>query len=95
MPKILSLFLLIILFGYSYAILGSFEDNGIEWVTENGVVTDVWNSIYFSAQTFYSSSFGDIVPLGYSRLLVVVELIFSVILHVIVLGRIISGYDRK
>ncbi len=89
-------FSVIILFGYSFAFINVFGGgNEIKWASENKVVEDIWDSIYFSAQIFYSRNSGEIVPLGLSRLLIVIELVFSAIIHIIVLGSIVSRLREK
>lgn len=84
--------LAIMIFGYVFALVSDFGvNNQLRWVHDNTKVTDVWSIVYFSAQIFYSSNFGDIVTHGYSRLIVVIEFIFSAIIHIIVLGMIITN----
>lgn len=92
---IILVFIVIVLFGYFFIFLSVSEGNGIRWASGNTAVEDFWDFIYFSAQIFYSNNFGDIVPLGLSRLLAVVELAFSAIIHIIVLGTIITRLSEK
>jgi len=76
----------IIIFGYGFIILSAFGGNKLE---------NPWDYLYFSAQIFYSDNFGDIVPIGLSRLLAVIEIVFSAIIHIIVLGTIINRISGK
>ena len=88
-------FIVIVLFGFTFTILSAFEGNEVKWASGDTAVRDFWDFIYFSAQIFYSNNFGDIVPLGLSRLLAVVELVLSAIFHIIVLGMIITRLSEK
>jgi hypothetical protein len=45
-----------------------------------------FNYYYFSAQTFYSMSYSDFIPMKSSRLYSIIELFLSYLLHVIILG---------
>jgi len=76
----------IIIFGYGFIILSALGGNKLE---------NPWDYLYFSAQIFYSNNFGDIVPIGLSRLLAVIEIVFSAIIHIIVLGTIINRISGK
>ncbi len=83
------IFLAIIIFGYIFNIVAISEGHELKWVINNSNLSDIWDYIYFSAQTFYSINFGDIVPLGYSRMIAIIEAIFSTIVHIIILGMVI------
>jgi len=82
-------FVAIVLFGSIFTVIGEFEGNELMWGNESKV-EDAWDYMYFSSSVFYSSTFGDIFPLGYSRLLVSLEFAFSFVIHIIILGLIIS-----
>jgi hypothetical protein len=83
---IIVVFIGIIIFGYGFIILSAFGGNELE---------NTWDYLYFSSQIFYSNNFGDIVPIGLSRLLAVIEIVFSAIIHIIVLGTIINRISGK
>lgn len=87
-------FLLIVLFGYGFVILGLSQDNAVKWVSDDKALDGTWDFIYFSAQNFYSNSLGDIIPLGMSRVWAVIEFITGTVIHVILLGMIISRLNN-
>ncbi len=87
--------LVITLFAYSFAILSTCKGNEVEWVSGHVSITDPWALMYFSTEVFYSNSFGDIVTLGLSRLLASIELVTSAIIHIIVLGIVISNLKDR
>lgn len=53
-----------------------------------------WNYVSFSSSMFYSNMFGE-VPFGISKLFSHVELAFSFVVHIIVLGFIINSKSNK
>lgn len=79
----------------SFIIINLSEGNELKWVIDNSNVSSIGNIIYFFIQIYYSTNFGDIAPLGYSRILVCMEMISSVIIHVILLGRAIGLLTLK
>ncbi len=91
----------IIIFGFLFALLSGFEGNELRWTDNKTVVSDVDGGIfntfnYFSALVFYSNTFGDITPFGVSKFLVFIELVFSFIIHTIVLARTVdSDYVKR
>ena len=87
--------LVITVFAYSFAVLSLFEGNEVEWVSVQKVVTDPWALLYFSTEVFYSNCFGDIVTLGFARLLASIELVTSAIIHIIIVGMVISRINTK
>lgn len=82
-------FVAIVVFGSIFTVIGEFEGNELMWGNGSEVEYN-WDYMYFSSSVFYSCTFGDIFPLGYSRLLVSLELAFSFVIHIIILGLIIS-----
>ena len=50
--------------------------------------------IYFSFTLFYSSTFDNVIPFGFSKIIVVLELIFTSIVHIFILGVVISKISR-
>ncbi|MFA6462028.1 MAG: hypothetical protein WCV90_07225 [Candidatus Woesearchaeota archaeon] len=87
----------IILFGYIFALIGiNHPENSLKFTGVNNTLNGQ-DYIYFSAVTFYSGALGDIIPLGYSKMVMVMELAFSYIIHIIILGIVISkfGYNSN
>lgn len=81
---------LIPIFGSFFSALSYWEGNELKWVIDDSKVSGLWSFSYFSAQTFYSTNFGDIVPLGYSRIIAVTEMIVSAVLHIIAIGMLLA-----
>ncbi len=85
--------LTIAMFAFLFSVSKSF-DGGVVWSDSKEMVDDN-NNFYFSALVFYSNVFGDIIPLGISKIIVFVELIWSFVLHIIIIGEVISQLKRK
>ena len=83
----------IIMFGYIYTILGAFENNKI-FDSEGKSIQSAWDYVYFSSSVFYSNTFGE-HPNGLSKLFVQIELGFSVVVHIIILGFVINSLSNK
>jgi hypothetical protein len=92
-------FFIIVLFGMFYMFVGASTGNEIKYQSNSTMSivpsNKIWDFIYFSGSVFYSSTFGDFVPFGYSRLLAILEVAVSFILHVIVLGSIIPEFSQR
>lgn len=94
LPRLISYsvvsFLLIFLFGYLFTIAGAFEPNELGKIN-NIEKPDAWDFVYFSGTIFYSVNFGDYYPIGPAmRILAIVEAIFSIIIHIFLIGEIYS-----
>ena len=85
--------LLILLFAPVYQLTGILNNSGIVNVKDNTKLEGRLEYIYFSASVFYANLFGDTVPMNYSKLIVIVELVISSIFHIIVLGMVISKFN--
>ena len=80
-------------FAYLYALFVGFPDQGlaIQGLTNSSLIT-TWDFIYYSSTALYTSSYGNSYPIGWiMRLLYQLEVIVGAILHVIILGIIISS----
>jgi hypothetical protein len=87
---ILSVFLIIIFFGFLYNFLSGIDGNSLI-VNDNGIA-DSFDFIYYSGIVFYSVGFGEIVPVGiYMRVLTIIESGINMFLHSIVIGWVISN----
>jgi hypothetical protein len=74
-------------------IFGLLYDNNIEGhnlVDSNKEAVNGWNSFYFSAGMYYSSSLGDIFPVGFSKILSIIEVAVSFFFHVVIVSRAVS-----
>ncbi len=88
-------FLLILFFAPVYELSGIFDGSGLIKVKDNTKLESNLEYIYFSASVFYANLFGDILPINYSKLVVIIELVISSIFHIIVLGIIISKFSAE
>jgi len=86
-------FLIILLFLPLYSLSGIFEESDILKITNHTKITGKADLFYFSSLVFYSTIFGDFEAKGYSRILVILELLISFIIHIIILGVIISSFN--
>lgn len=84
---------LIVLFGFGFSIATDLVGNELKWISVNSNVTDAWDFIYFSALVFYTNTFGDILPYGFSKILVILELVISFVIHIIILGKVVNSDD--
>jgi len=87
--------LTILMFAFIFSLSVNFSGNEILWSNSNTKVDSIGNQIYFSSLVFYSNVFGDIVPYGISKIIVVSELAWSFVLHLIILGEVISNYHKR
>ena len=52
--------------------------------------------MYFSSGTFYSATFGDLVPINWQiKLIAQIELFISAAIHIIILGDLLSRRIEK
>jgi hypothetical protein len=87
-------FTVLVTFGYLYAISHAFNIGEIKSPIDDTKVTNAWSFVYFSALIFYSSAFGDVIPYGFSKVIVILQLFFSVIVHVFILGRAVTSLEE-
>lgn len=80
---------IIILFSLFFAITNGLPESGIVYNSATPVNKTI-DFIYYSAQVYHSTTFGDITPLGYSRLISFIELLISFIVHIIIIGYVIN-----
>lgn len=91
----------IIFFGFGFALLSNSEGNELRWTKDNTSVSNIDNGIfnpfnYFSALVFYTNTFDDLTPFGRSKILVLIELISSFIIHSIILASVLdSDFIKK
>lgn len=84
-------FVTVILFGYVFAFFSAFNGQGIVDYKTDSKITELWNYIYFSSTTFYSTTFGDLIPSGWMiKLISQIEVVVSAVIHVIILGDLLS-----
>lgn len=84
---------IIILFGGLFILVGGAEEDQIT-NSEGEKLTDTWDYIAYSASNFYSNNFGEI-PSGKSRLISNFELAISFIIHIIILGEVITNLKQN
>lgn len=87
--------LLIVLFSPLYNLSGIFQGSGVIKMSDHSKLVNKFDFFYFSSLVFYSTIFGDFDATGYSRILVIVELLISFVIHIIVLGVVISSFSSN
>lgn len=85
-------FILIIFFGIIYTITIGFGQDIL--TQENNKIQDMTELIFFSVSVFYSNVIG-YYPTGFSKWIMQIETITSYILHIIILGYLISKPKRE
>ena len=88
-------FLFILLFALFFSLSEVPEKSGIFKFKDNEKIEGKIEHIYFSASVYYTNLFGDAVPQGYSKLVMIVELVISYIFHIYLLGIVISKLSDK
>ena len=84
---------IIIGFGILYFSLTIYlPDHGI---VSNSKQINLLNSIYFSMVTITSLGYGDIIPIGFSQMLAVTEVIFGLFIFGLILSKIVSVRQQK
>lgn len=79
------------LFAFIFSLIPAIDNNN-ELIYEENDMTQPWDTIYFSFTNFYNSGHGDIYPKGeYMKLATQLEVFFSVIVHIFVIGEIINN----
>ncbi len=87
--------LVIVLFGFVFTISTGFDGNGLVYDKTTTNLFSSWEYVYFSSSIYYSNALGDILPQGYSKLIVQFESVFSYVFHIIILGFLISNFYNK
>jgi hypothetical protein len=80
---------ILIFFGLIYY-FGQVPGSSLIYSVSRQKVTGIFDSIYFSFITATSTGFGDIIPLGYFKLLSIFEVIFGLVLLAIVTSKLVS-----
>ncbi len=81
--------LIIVIFGICYFILRT-DNTLLYYISEKENVTRLTDAIYFSFVTATSTGFGDIIPLGFFKLMAVLEVIFGLMLLAFVTSKLVS-----
>lgn len=83
--------IIIIIFGFFYSALEYLSpENGLLGLEPGPLFYTLLNSIYFSFITATSTGFGDITPLGFSRLISIVEAVSGMVMFGVVLSKLVS-----
>ncbi|MBS3055889.1 MAG: two pore domain potassium channel family protein [Candidatus Aenigmarchaeota archaeon] len=89
---LISFFVLIIFFGFLYNIFSYIPGNGL--MGKSGLIKPglegIFDSIYFSAVTTSSLGYGDIAPMGLSRILIMFEVLLGLLFIGAFASKIIS-----
>ncbi len=81
--------IVIILFGCCYFFLQN-EGSYLYYNSRTAPVSDVKDAIYFSFVAATTTGFGDIIPLGYFKLLAIFEVVLGLMLLAIVTSKLVS-----
>ncbi len=82
-------FIIIILFGLIFFLLSDVPGNGI--LTSSGDrIEGLFSSIYFSFVSITTAGYGDIVPKGISRVLVMIEIFVGLLLFGLIISKLVS-----
>jgi len=64
-------------------------------IYQNGeTVLNLWDCLYFSASTLLIGSFGDIIPVGYLKILAILEMYFGFSFLGILIGLFAEGFGK-
>ncbi|WP_378937459.1 ion channel [Metabacillus herbersteinensis] len=62
---------------------------------EGSYLDRLYTCFYFSAVTLFSVGYGDIIPVGYGRLIAVVEALIGYVLPAVFVARTVIGIDKR
>ena len=82
----------IFLFSFFFTVAGSFPGNEILNANNKEKVTGLNNLAFYSGTVFYTSVFGNMIPNGLSRWITLFEYSISYIIHIIILGIVVSSF---
>lgn len=89
-------FMVILSFSVFYITTSVSEGNSIKNSFSNTTITNTYDYLYFSSTTYYSSGYGEYYPVGdRMRSITQIEVAFSFVIHIIVLGMVISRLGNK
>ncbi|MCM3598479.1 potassium channel family protein [Metabacillus idriensis] len=98
--------LLIVIFLYLSILIGFsmifliLDSGGFEVLVDNGVIMEgsylerLHTCLYFSAVTLFSLGYGDVIPIGFGRLLAVLEALIGYVLPAVFVARTVWGLDK-
>lgn len=80
---------IIMLFGFVYYLFRG-NRSFLFYIPHNTTITGIFNSIYFSFITATSTGYGDILPFGFFKIIVILEVVFGLMLLAFVTSKLIS-----
>ena len=89
--------LLILFFSSLYTMFSLQDQNNLYDSQTNSSLYNATDFYFYSGAVYYSIPPSNILPLGFSRLITILEIAFSYIVHIILLGIVISSfyYSKK
>ncbi|MCG2718846.1 MAG: ion channel, partial [Nanoarchaeota archaeon] len=86
-----------VIFAFIYYLLSFFSQNQLLFLGEplNHSFNDFFTILYFSFITLTATGYGDVIPLGISRLLVIVEIFFGLAVFGLLISKIISARQQR
>src|SRR3989338_3250954 len=90
-------FIIILAFGALFFLLSSTEDHGIyrDNLKISSDARGFFDALYFSFVTSTSLGYGDIKPLGLSRIFSIVEVIISLMIFGVLLSKLLSANQER
>ncbi len=85
----------LIFFALIYTTLSYFPGNGPVGINDASVVHRFFNSLYYSVITATNTGYGDIVPLGYSRIFAALQSIIELFLFALFVAKLVSNRQDK
>ena len=77
----------LVMFGFGY-LYYTLDQNSPVLTTLTGDTPTLADSLYFSFVTATTIGYGDIIPVSYGRLLVVIEILLSLLLYGVVISKL-------
>ena len=84
-----------VFFALIYTTLSYFPGNGPVGIDDSSVVFRFLNSLYYSIITATNTGYGDIVPLGYSRIFAALQSIIELFLFALFVAKLVSNRQDK
>lgn len=82
-------------FGVLYFLLSHWPDQGLTGMAELPLWSRFWSSLYFSIITATSTGYGDITPLGISRILASLQSVLAILIFGLFIAKLISHRTDK
>ncbi len=85
-------FTMIYTISFFFLVAGLFPGNGVVFTQNGNKVTELNDMAFFSGTVYYSSIFGNMIPVGFSRWISLFTYALSSIIHIIILGIVVASF---